>query len=81
MNYVHGQYIVEDLFQSARSAGAPHVTIDVLSGLVEPEAVRTVRVVSSVESLQGWLRRWATIEGCDPDVVRAFVIGPMTPAL
>jgi hypothetical protein len=50
LNYVQGQYVVEDLFQSARRARATHVTIDLLTGIVEPEAVRTFRLDTAVES-------------------------------
>jgi hypothetical protein len=55
LNYVHGQYVFEDLFQSARSVRSTHVTIDLLTGIVEPESVRTPRLDTAIESARNWL--------------------------
>jgi len=74
LNYVQGQYVVEDLFQSARRARATHVTIDLLTGIVEPEAVRTFRLDTAVESARNWLGEFAAANGCDIAVIRSFMI-------
>ena len=74
MNYVDDDHIVEDIFQTARSAGADHVVIDLMSGAVEPISVATPRVRKSIQRTRKWLPRQAAAEGCDPEAIRSFTL-------
>ena len=50
------------------------MTIDLLTGIVEPEVVRSVRLDIAVESARNWLGEFAAANGCDIAVIRSFMI-------
>ena len=73
-SHVDGRFVVDDLIQSARSAGISDVRLDLLSVTTDPPALSIPRVIKSLEIWRDHLPRWATSEGCDFRVIKSFVL-------
>ena len=71
MNWQHENYVVEHLFQRAKSTGEREVRIDALAGTIEPPAFQTPVLLESVAGLRGAVARMAQTGGAALDMVNA----------
>ena len=73
-SHVDGGFVVDELIQSARSAGISIVRLDLLPATADPPTLATPRVVKSLEIWRDHLPRWAMSEGCDFQAIKSFVL-------
>ena len=69
MNYVDGEYIIDELDKLARSVPGNEIRIDFSSGSISPEATYPERLHKSVQYWMDWLPKHMRSHNIEPSAI------------